>query len=391
MKNIASVKGKKLAEFPHLVKELCNVDNETLCIRAGSHKILNWKCPNEQHPIYAASVLSRTRNQTGCKECHYNVIRKLDKNVRTNLLDTPRKRINQKCNENGISTETFVESLLKKDDRIHHIETYAQYNAFVDLVVYTKADSIGKQVQIKTITKANDRYFVTLDKKYKDNMLIVACSNDRDLFAVCFWKEIKHVKRLSLTKSEKSMYKHMIFDDSKTFVDKIVSLLPCALQFENIRDELAKPMLLEYDMTQRLAAKCAELGYVFTKQRNNDNPIDVYINGKTIQLKYSTYIPKGHITFSVTIEKCLCRYNNKNVKQPYSIDDGIDFFVIELNDNQNKYQGMFCVIPIEILIEMGYIKSDNQNGKRNLYICPPIGYNKKHWSMQYWNRFDLLA
>lgn len=108
--------------------------------------------------------------------------------------------------------------------------------------------------------------------------------------------------------------------------------------------------------------------------------IDVFIDNFKIQCKSSS--TKNGKKYNFTIRKRL-----KNKLIPYEISDGIDFFIFQIADE--KYKDDMCIIPIKIMVEKGYIKTDKQSGAVCLAI-PPKDYIGDNWIISYWNRFDLL-
>jgi hypothetical protein len=73
--------------------------------------------------------------------------------------------------------------------------------------------------------------------------------------------------------------------------------------------------------------------------------------------------------------------------RPIHINDGYSFIIF---DYGKMYKNQFCIIPIGVLIEEGYIATDDQKGWKFISLAYPDSSNP-HWSMKYINKFELLT
>ena len=55
-----------------------------------------------------------------------------------------------------------------------------------------------------------------------------------------------------------------------------------------------------------------------------------------------------------------------------------------------NYKGDFYIIPIKEMINRGYIKTAECNGKKSIGLPKP-GYTEDHWVKKYLNNFDQLT
>ena len=58
------------ANYPQLAREWCaKNDKKPSEVSCGSEYKAKWKCPNQEHPVYEASVYNRTHLKSGCPVC----------------------------------------------------------------------------------------------------------------------------------------------------------------------------------------------------------------------------------------------------------------------------------------------------------------------------------
>lgn len=69
-----------------------------------------------------------------------------------------------------------------------------------------------------------------------------------------------------------------------------------------------------------------------------------------------------------------------------NISDGYEFIIFAFG---SKYLESCYIIPIQILIIYGYIKTDTELGSNSLSVKSP-DTSEKNWTSEYMNRFDLL-
>jgi hypothetical protein len=81
----------------------------------------------------------------------------------------------------------------------------------------------------------------------------------------------------------------------------------------------------------------------------------------------------------------LLRIKKNKILCNIDIEDGFKFLIFEIGKDDPD---VFYIIPIEILIKKGYIKTNDQDGNYSIKIHHNI--DKKHWTQIYKNRFDLL-
>lgn len=148
----------------------------------------------------------------------------------------------------------------------------------------------------------------------------------------------------------------------------------------NFNDYLQESQRQEAESINRFKVICESLSIPFQQNTTNSNEIDAIVNGHNVQFKSSTNKQFHIYNFG------LCRKTNGKIR-PYSISDNINFFIFEIIDE--KYQNKFYIFPKQVLINEGYVSSNNTTGKFGITIAP-YDYAKYHWTLQFLNRFDQL-
>lgn len=221
---------------------------------------------------------------------------------------------------------------------------------------------------------------------YNDNSLFIAINKERTRFVVLFYKDLinKTYACFPFKKSD-SVYEKFMFTDLDIFMKQVEIFLDSA-SFYVENDITSKYLLRENESLKRLQDKCSKLKLSFRRQTTQSSCIDCVINNYNIQHKTTNCKPKRYkYCYNIMIQKNAGCINGKYTRQPYSNKDNIDFFIFEIINFPNN----FYVIPMNIMIEKGYVKTENACGKKCILVSQP-NKNKEHWTNQYLNNFDQL-
>jgi hypothetical protein len=213
---------------------------------------------------------------------------------------------------------------------------------------------------------------------------------------VDFYKNMR-VKGVRFNFQNPSQCKHgpNMFTSVSTLLQRIHNLLPFTMSYVQSLDSKAQ---LEYDMFTRLEQAAGSQNMSFRRNITNGDTIDLFINDVPIQAKFRSLPARKCKIFDINLQKGAGRLTQKgkgfvaHLRQPYHINDPFKCVIIELGGDSGcptKYHNQFCIIPKSVLVNRGYLTSDVNKGKHKMCVCPP-DYNGKHWSKQYWNRWDLL-
>jgi hypothetical protein len=366
-----------------------NSDIDLLKLSYGSHIKIWWKCKNNH--TFNVSLNSRTNGLSSCKICKYNDNTKCGNlKVLTNqkILNYDKSKINNIQNINGLKNEQYVYEILKHNENIEDIQLIGYIGGFADIIIKLKSCSLYKLLQVKTLTKNNERaYYLTYDNNYPSDLLIAMVDNEHKFYAVEFAGNI-NVTRLSLVygiNSIKSKYYDITTTNESIFVQTIIENIMYSTYINDITDVMTIQQKKEYGMRQRLKDKCELLNLKYKDNTLNYNTVDCFINDIPIQLKYASLNQQHRNTIQVTMRKSCGIINNKCVKQPYNITDEFNFVIIEIGDNHNT----FCIIPKIILAEHKCISSNEIIGTGMCYVMPPI-LNNKHWTHNYWDKWEYF-
>lgn len=366
-----------------------NSDIDLLKLSYGSHKKIWWKCKNNHK--FNVSLNSRTNGFTCCKICKYNDNTKcgnLKILTKEKILNYDKSTINNSQNINGLKNEEYVYEILKNNENIEDIQLIGYIGGFADIIIKLKSCSLYKLLQVKTLTKNNERaYYLTYDNKYPSDLLIAMVDNEHKFYAVEFAGNI-NVTRLSLvygSNSIKSKYYDITTTNESIFVQTIIEKIIYSKSINDITEVMTIGQKKEYCMRQRLKEKCELLNLKYRDNLLNYNTVDCFINDMPIQLKYVSANTKHRNTIQVTMRKSCGIINNKYIKQPYNINDEFNYVIIEIGDNHNT----FCIIPKFILLEHKCVSSNENIGTGMCYVMP-LSLNKKHWTNNYWDKWEYF-
>lgn len=284
----------------------------------------------------------------------------------------------------GDATENFVAEMMQTYSNIEDVEIIGNLGGMFDITYKCKNDDIVRAIQVKTLSKTgNDSWSVSIPRQYFEDTLMVFVNEERTRFGLIFYKDLDVTYlTLGFKNKKKGKYRFNKFDDLETFKRALYRRLNYSSIF-NFSESVSSSILKEYYSMQRLQEKCIENSLIFKRNITNGNSVDCFINNSPAQCKYSSLCGTSFCRFT------LAKSNGSLGMQPYHKDDPIDYFIFETGDsstNEKKYSGSFCIIPKDVLVENGYLKDDNNNGKTSISVCTP-DYKLDHWSKQYWNKF----
>jgi hypothetical protein len=338
-----------------------------------------WIC--QTHVFYTASVAHRLVRGDGCRECTTEKIRAIDKET----LDRHREEFNARENPDttgiGDRAEEYVVEMLRRGgcqaEKVGHLS-----NPDID-VVTDIGDGHWRAVQVKTLAKDKpaNGYYITSRQNYKPNVLMILVSTDRQRFALRFTHKLAQRCFTFGLAGNVDM-----FCDEGECMGRVAEMLRSTLIVTDIRDHLTGTQLIEYDSLERLATLCTAYDHIFTRNTTNSTTVDGFIDDTPIQCKYRNLSQGSSVVFRITCHKSCGTIDGRRISQPYSITDDFEYLVVELGgtlSEPEKYQGQFCIIPKDILVQEGILKTDTQPGRMAITICPP-DYTKPHWSKTYW-------
>lgn len=292
-----------------------------------------------------------------------------------------KNKLTEMGNKNQKESVYIVEhicEIIRSLPNIEYTENIDSTGSKGDICFKFKKRSI-RVCQVKTlgIRKGRFEQYVINTGKYDDNMLYLCSTRDYKHYVAIFQKDI-YSDKMSFSKTCNSEY---LYNNIDKFKNHLITVLNKSLKIKSQIDLLSSYRKQEFLSIQRLNKKCNELKLNFKRNIISDI-IDVFIDDKRIQCKSSFNKHNKLYTFTII------RRGDGKSRIPYKSSDNIDFFICEIIEE--KYINNFYIFPISILIEMGTISSDKHKGTTCLVIAPP-DYDKKHWTLQYLNKFELLT
>ncbi len=288
----------------------------------------------------------------------------------------------------GESTEKYIADIISSFKDIKNVEVIGNIGGMFDITYQCKNEDITRAIQVKTLTNTgNDSWSVSIPRQYFPDTLMVFINIERDRFGLIYYRDI-NVKYLTLSfKSiKKGKYRFNKFNTLDVFKNALHRRLFSSSMF-NIESSTSDTILKEYYSLKRLEDKCINNKLTYFRNISNGTVIDCYIDNLAVQCKYS----------SLSSSNSSCRFsiiksNGSNKMQPYHYNDPINYFIFEIGGIEgveDKYKGYFCIIPKDVLNDLGYLQNDVSAGKTSISLCLPDN-NNDHWSKSYWNNFDSI-
>jgi hypothetical protein len=286
----------------------------------------------------------------------------------------------------GDDIEQYIYNLLCSHQNFRDVTIIGRENSELDIIYKVKDElDLGidqfRGIQIKTLSINNPGYNLMDINNYRNTTVIVGVSIDKTKLCIFFKWELFGLDFLYINfNNPKPEFRKNIFygmDDNSlgyTFLDRLV--VDCKISTIYSEANIYKTVLVEKESLDRLKNICVVNNFIFEYKTTSDSSVDCIINSKRIQCKYSDF--KDYTYYQFKIDKI---FNNS--PSPYTDRDGIDIFIFETSLHE------FYVIPINVLIYFGFIRTQNYKGKNVIQIHPSSSPDY-HWTKSFINRFDLL-
>lgn len=291
------------------------------------------------------------------------------------------KIVSKTVYKTGDDTELWVVNKLKLIALISSAERVGYTGSKYDVEFKLNDENKIRGIQVKTLiknTRSNDSYqFCSRGSNYSANTLFIGVNKDRTRFTLMFYKDLKTQNPTFTYSMKNPIYKDYMFSDYDKFLIKLEGMLSTTDEC----DKNCRPPALqqEYDSLVRLKNKCNQNNITYRWVEDSNTKIDCVLNNYNVQHKSSRTKDSFQYQFDITVSDCgRCK--------PYSDSYDINFFVFEIVDFKNN----FYIVPIDVLIKKGYIRTDADKGKNKILIPNPDTHNGYHWINIYKNNFDLL-
>lgn len=377
---------------PHLLAEWIferNVGIDLNTFRIGDKRKVYLQCPSVKEHFYQAYVNHRINRGGKCEECYLISVRIVSKDDRLAHIEAHNLKADTLTTlEAGDAAEEYIVTLLEPlcdIQRIGHLS-----NSKFDALASVKNEEQRRGLQIKMLLPRAGKNAMYVDAPrdnkfstfYPSGTLLLMVDKSRTRFQIAFTDDI-----------DKPTLSCATFLTEEQFLERFTEYLPRTIIIEDISLYMTPKYLEEYNSILRLRQACLHHGLTFRYNNTNSTVIDFYINEYRIQAKFSRLPSKDMATYRIHLSKSACSIASRQIHQPYSIDEPIDFVIAEVGGTEADptcYQGHFCIFPKQWLIDQGYIASEASLGKLCMKICPP-DYDKAHASKAQWGAFDLLV
>jgi hypothetical protein len=296
-----------------------------------------------------------------------------------------RSEIGSLCAATGDKAEEYILNILKTNSHVESATRIGQTGNRFDIIYQMKGEKQCRALQVKTLSKAHspEQYSLGFQKSHMDDTLIIGLSSDRQRFCLYLFGDSPKLS-LSLTFTETACSNNgpnvYLFTDLKSFTKKLFKMvkLSTVTEWNRLTDHLTDNWAKEFKMIERLKLVLEELNLNYQPMMTVNSSIDGLINNCRVQLKYSDNKKGGKYYVSFKKE------TSKTTYEAYSSTD-FDFLICEICSS-----GQFYVIPMEVLVEKGYAKTDQYDGIVAIYMASPDDY-ESDWTLDYLNRFDLIV
>lgn len=374
--------------------DVCNIDVK----QKGCHFKSKTHIENTRKLEELQGEDKKTVYEYHCEKCNYNtnLKRSWEKHIKSNkhlytkeeCVEMQRKQGEESSkigNENEIYVERIFQELveMKKIEQVERLGHISGHKFDIKIKFYEEAFFRG--MQIKTLILRQNGYYCTLKHKnrYEDDTLIVAIDKEKTKFVLIPYYYLKHTTGVNFVfkNNTESKYSKYEYTNLQKFKESLIELSKNTTVIkEDISNYITHNNLSEYKMIQLLKEICETKNLQFSHNLSASEQTDCNINQYTVQCKSSLCKSFNQYKFHIH-KKC------SQIHIPYSIDDGIEFFIFHPSETSDFY-----IVPISKLIEMGYITTPNNTGKTDisLNVKETKVTDLTPWNFEYLNRFDLL-
>ncbi len=257
--------------------------------------------------------------------------------------------------EIGNASERVVLDLLLSFDTVECAERDVN-NSKYDIFFSLKSDSRNRGLQVKTmgvVTKRPNNFTIGCLDKYTDGTLIV-CVHPEQYGIICIMSDTYRIVTASATVNGTSAYSK-ILQTWGDFVIKLKDSLTSSQIIHDIRSTMTKDHVKSYESTQRFISFCKIHNLEYKGTTDASDTTDIIVNGKKLQLKYSSSIENNKYSYRINLERT--NYT------PYKEGDN-DFYAIEVGG----FHGEFLIIPEQELIDRGHISRNEYKGITSLNV-----------------------
>lgn len=345
------------------------------------------KSNGSRHQLCSAEdcfTRSQPRKDYCAKHDPDNVLTEEQKLERTKKRSENIKTSRQK----GDDTENFIYDLINENPDIEMVEKLSYLFDQADIIFKFKNDVHTRALQVKMLgTRSHTKHIRSTGcNGYPDDMLLVFVNEERTKFALMFARDITTTGISINFESPFTKYYEYSYTNIDKFKEDLFDKMSKSLVYDKENPLLPEMNLKEYQSLKRLIELCEKHNLEYKLPDNKYSIFDMTINGYLCQCKYTNFKEKQK--FIVSISKSHTNVGEVGKSVPYSVDDKLDFVIVETSDND------FFIIPRFEFVKR-HIFSDIENnipGLVKMSVCPKniISHSSYLWTLKYQDNFNLL-
>jgi hypothetical protein len=282
-------------------------------------------------------------------------------------------------------TDEYVVELLKQSGLFQDVEKVTYLGGKYNIHYRNLNTSELRAMQCRTLGENSNRpdtWKMTVQSEYDPMALIVGVNPAHTRFCLIYYKDTESVQTLSLSfGSTDTKYEKFKFTDIDSFKNNLFDMAKNSVVLENKNQGTNKHKIQESNSMDVLESQCLKYGYTYRRNNTLYSCVDILINNYKIQCKSSGAKHRQQYRFG--FQKSV-----NSLHSPYSDKDEMDFFIFQIV--KDGHEKDVCIVPKQIMIDNGFLKTDKDFGKVVLSMPPASATGSTHWSYPYWNRFDLL-
>jgi hypothetical protein len=270
----------------------------------------------------------------------------------------------------GNIAELDIINLLKTFADIENVwKDYS--NSKFDIYFKFYKENCIRGLQVKAITPIKDKstYKMNHLDKYENGMLVVGINNKEKIGLAYIISEKYRVTTAQISKNSicDGVFNELLMSWND-FIIHFENILKYSIiiTVENHKNSMSPECYKEYQSIKRFIVFCNKYKLTYSRIFDNSSVTDLIVEGMKVQMKYASN-PSGVSNRTYSYKICL-----GTSKGPYKQGDN-DLYIIELGSNH----GDFLILSEKILIEKGYIQTNEQKGKKNLNVYPHDYVEKK--------------
>lgn len=263
----------------------------------------------------------------------------------------------------GNISEDIVLGILKTFSSIQDPALDLNMSA-LDILYTSKVTGEKKGLQVKYLGRkykdeADGGYRIAHIDKYKENTLIV-CVNEEKKWGLAYLSTANDQEYANLYPGTNNDILSSQIKPWNEFLQILETLLHRTYDLtEEIYLSLISPQnKQEMYSRNRIKIFCDKFGLTYSQVRDSSSPTDIIIEGYNVQIKYlqdPRFISDRGYDYSYNFTRANDEPYSKGMNTLYLFEQG-------------KSPGFFLILHENVLIDLGYIKTDYQAGRTKLHI-----------------------